>query len=68
MSNHTEYHFIAFEDLSFIEEGADRNYSTSKKEEFLEYINSYPDKAAKVIFWVEVQDGFVTSIREQFLN
>lgn len=64
----TEYHFIALEDLSFMTAGQDRNYSTSKKEEFMEYINAYSDKAATVPFWIEVKNGTVISITEQFVN
>ena len=35
----TEYNFVAFESLSFYKEGEDRNYSTTNKEEFLEFLD-----------------------------
>lgn len=62
----TEYHFIALESLSFIKEGDDRNYSTTKKEEFLEFLNHV--KSDSVVFWVEIKDGSVVNITEQFVN
>ena len=62
----TEYHFVALESLSFYREGEDRNYSTMKKEEFMEFLNNV--KSDRVVFWVEVKDGFVVSIKEQFTN
>lgn len=62
----TEYHFIALESLSFIKEGDDRNYSTTKKEEFLEFLNHV--KSDSVVFWVEIKDGAVVNITEQFIN
>ncbi|KGR79039.1 hypothetical protein [Ureibacillus manganicus] len=62
----TEYNFVVLQSLSFYKEGEDRNYSTTKKEEFMEFLNNvYSDK---VVFWVEVKDGFVVSIKEQFTN
>lgn len=62
----TEYHFIALESLSFIKEGDDRNYSTTKKEEFLEFLNHV--KSDSVVFWIEIKDGSVVNITEQFVN
>lgn len=62
----TVYSFIATEDLPFIKKGEDRNYSTTKIEEFAEFLKRVnPDRA---VFWVEVKDGNVVSITEQFTN
>lgn len=66
LGENTEYHFIALESLSFIKEGDDRNYSTTKKEEFLEFLNHV--KSDSVVFWVEIKDGSVVNITEQFVN
>lgn len=66
LGENTEYHFIALESLSFIKEGDDRNYSTTKKEEFLEFLNHV--KSDSVVFWVEIKDGAVVNITEQFIN
>ena len=62
----TEYNFVALESLSFYKEGEDRNYSTTKKEEFMEFLNNV--RTDRVVFSVEVKDGFVVSIKEQFTN
>lgn len=66
LGENTEYHFIALESLSFIKEGDDRNYSTTKKEEFLEFLNHV--KSDSVVFWIEIKDGSVVNITEQFVN
>lgn len=68
IGNDTVYNFVAFEHLSFMNEGDDRNYSTNKKEEFIEYLQAYSDEAASVPFTVEVKNGKVISITEQFVN
>lgn len=62
----TVYSFIATEDLPFTNEGEDRNYSTTKKEEFTEFLKHI--QLDRVVFWVEVKDGNVVSITEQFTN
>ena len=62
----TEYNFVALESLSFYKEGEDRNYSTTKKEEFMEFLNNV--RTDRVVFSVEVKDGFVVSIKEQYTN
>lgn len=62
----TEYNFVVLESLSFYKEGEDRNYSTTNKEEFMEFLNNV--NSDTVVFWVEVKDGFVVSIKEQFTN
>ena len=62
----TEYNFVAFESLSFYKEGEDRNYRTTNIEEFLEFLDYVKTDAA--VFWVEVNDGIVVSIKEQFIN
>lgn len=66
IGDNTEYNFVAYESFSFIKEGEDRNYTTTKKEEFIEFLNYV--KSDRVVFWVEVIDGFVVNITEQFIN
>lgn len=63
----TIYNFIDWGN-DFVSEGEDRNYSTTDLEEFIKYLNTYTDKAAKVPFWIETKDGYVISITEEFVN
>lgn len=62
----TIYNFIDWGN-DFVSEGEDRNYSTANKDEFIKYLNTYSDKAAKVPFWIEVKDGYIISITEQYV-
>lgn len=66
LGENIEYNFVALESLPFIKEGDDRNYSTTIKEEFMEFLNNV--KSDKIVFWVEVKDGFVINITEEFTN
>ena len=63
----TVYNFIDWGN-DFVGESEDRNYSTTNQEEFIKYLNTYSDKAAKVPFWIEAKDGYVISITEQIVN
>lgn len=63
----TEYNFIDWGN-DFVARGEDRFYSTTDKAEFIRYLNTYSDMAAKVPFWIETKDGYVVSITEQFVN
>lgn len=66
ITENTEYHFVALESLSFYKEGEDRSYSTTKKEEFMEFLNNV--NTDRVVFWVKVTDDIVVSIKEEFTN
>ncbi len=63
----TQYNFIDWGN-DFVGMDEDRFYSTTDKEEFIRYLNTYSDMAAKVPFWIETKDGYVVSITEQFVN
>lgn len=63
----TVFNFIDWGN-DFVGEDEDRNYSTTSQEEFIQYLNTYSDKAAKVPFWIDIKDGYVISITEQFVN
>ncbi|MFZ7104544.1 MAG: hypothetical protein ACOWWO_18070 [Peptococcaceae bacterium] len=63
----TVYNFIDWGN-DFVGENEDRDYSTTKQEEFIKYLNTYSDKAAKVPFWIETKNGYVISVTEQFVN
>ena len=62
----TEYNFIDWGN-DFVGVDEDRFYSTTDKEEFIRYLNTYSDMAAKVPFWIETKDGYVLSITEQYV-
>lgn len=63
----TVYNFIDWH-TDFVNEGDDRNYSTTSYEEFIRYLDSYTNKAIKVPFWLEIKEESVISITEQFVN
>lgn len=62
----TEYNFIDWGN-DFVSQDEDRMYSTTNKEDFIRYLDTYSDKAAKVPFRIETKDGYVKSITEQYL-
>ena len=63
----TTYNFIDWGN-NFVGKNEDRNYSTTNQDEFIKYLNTYSDKAAKVPFWIKTQNGYVISITEQLVN
>lgn len=63
----TEYNFIDWGN-NFVSEDEDRRYSTTNKEDFIRYLNTYSDKAAKVPFWIEVNGRYVERITEKLVN
>ncbi len=67
VNEETVYNFIDWGN-DFVGKDEDRNYSTTNQEEFIRYLNTYSDKAAKVPFWIQTKDGYVISITEQFVN
>ena len=67
VDENTEYRFIDWGN-NFASSDEDRfHYSTKDKEEFIEYLNTYTDKAAKVPFWISIKDGAVQIIEEQYV-
>lgn len=67
VNDKTVYNFIDWGN-DFVNKKENRKYSTTNQEEFIKYLNTYSDKAAKVPFWIEVKDGYVINVTEQFLN
>ncbi len=69
LTGETVYNFVDVHRL-FIKDGdGDRSYTTTKKEEFLQHLStSYSDvpPAQKVPFFLEVKDGKVISVTEEF--
>lgn len=67
LSETTVYNFIDWGN-DFVGEDEDRNYSTENQDEFIRYLNTYSDKAIRVPFWIEVEEDYVITITEQFIN
>lgn len=69
LTKKTTYTFVDYNLLFVKEEDGDRIYTTTKKEDFIQHLNtSYSDSppAQKVPFFLEVKDGKVISITEKF--
>ncbi len=69
LTKKTTYTFVDYNLLFVKEEDGDRIYTTTKKEDFIQHLNtSYSDSppAQKVPFFLEVKDGKVISIIEKF--
>ena len=64
LTDETVYNFIDWHN-DFVEEGEDRNYSTTKREEFIEYLESYNDSQPKMPFLFELSDENVIKIIEE---
>lgn len=69
LTDETIYAFVDFHLLFVEDENGDRKYTTTKKEEFIQHLNtSYYDfpPAQQVPFFVQVKDGKVITITERF--
>ena len=61
--------FVDFNTLFIRDTNGDRVYTTTKKDEFILYLNtSYTDSppAQKVPFFIQMKDGVVINITEKF--
>ena len=68
LTDNTTYFFVDLNVL-FVKENDDRNYTTTEKNEFMQHLTTeYTDTppAQKVPFYVEVNDGKVVRILEEF--
>ena len=68
LTDKTSYTFVDSNLLFINDEGGDRSYTTTKKEEFIQHLRtSYSDvpPAQGVPFFIEVKDGKVISITEK---
>ena len=69
LTDETTYTFVDSNLLFIKDEGGNRSYTTTKKEEFIHYLStSYSDlpPAQNVPFFIQVKDGKVISIIEKF--
>ncbi len=64
LTDETVYNFIDWHN-DFVEEGENRNYFTTKKEEFIEYLERYIDSQPKMPFLFELSGEKVEKIIEK---
>jgi len=60
----TVYNFIDWKN-DFVEEGYDRNFSTTNKEDFLKYLNTYENSQPQMPFFFSIVNNEVVSITEK---
>ena len=68
LTDNTVYDFVDMT-LLFVKDEQNSHYSTTKKEEFIRYLNSTYDNyppAQTVPFFIQVKDGKVISVTEEF--
>lgn len=66
ITDSTQYNIIDWHN-QFVEKGADREYSTSKFEDFETYMGSYENSLPGMPFFIKVKDGKVISITEKMM-
>ena len=69
LTNKTTYTFVDYNMLFVKDKNSDRLYTTTKKEEFIQHLEtSYTDSppAQTVPFFVEIKDGKLISVTEEF--
>jgi hypothetical protein len=64
LSGETQYNFIDWNN-DFVSEGEERNISTTNKEDFIRYLNTYSDQGAKLPFFIVTEGDVVKSITEK---
>lgn len=64
LTSETVYNFIDWKN-DFVQEGENRAFSTTKKEEFQKYLNTYENAQPKMPFFVEIIGDKVICITEK---
>lgn len=64
LTEETVYNFIDWKN-DFVEEGADRDVSTTNKEDFIKYLNTYENSQPQMPFFFEITNNEVISITEK---
>jgi hypothetical protein len=64
LNNETQYNFIDW-NFDFVSKGDDQNISTTNKEDFIKYLNTYSDKGANQPFFIIIEKDVVKSITEK---
>ena len=66
LSDETVYNFIDWKN-DFVEEGADRNVNTAKKEDFIKYLSTYENSQPGMPFFFTLAGDKVVSITEKMM-
>ncbi len=64
LTEETIYNFIDWKN-DFVEKGKDREFSTTKKDDFIEYLNTYENSQPQMPFFFEIIGNKVISITEK---
>jgi len=66
LTQETVYNFIDWKN-DFVEEGENREFSTTNKEDFIKYLDTYENSRPQMPFFFEVADNEVISITEKIM-
>ncbi|MBQ4347711.1 MAG: hypothetical protein IJC39_04625 [Firmicutes bacterium] len=66
LTEETVYNFIDWKN-DFVEEGENREFSTTNKEDFIKYLDTYENSRPQMPFFFEVADNEVISITEKIM-
>ena len=64
LTKDTVYNFIDRKN-DFVEKGADREFSTKNKDDFVKYLNTYENSQPQMPFFFDIADNEVISITEK---
>lgn len=64
LTEETVYNFIDWKN-DFVEEGANREFSTTNKEDFIKYLSTYENSQPKMPFFFNIENNEVVSITEK---
>ncbi|MBO4950888.1 MAG: hypothetical protein J6E38_07735 [Clostridia bacterium] len=64
LTKDTVYNFIDWKN-DFVEKGADREFSTKNKDDFVKYLNTYENSQPQMPFFFDIADNEVISITEK---
>ena len=64
LTHDTVYNFIDWQN-DFVEKGADREFSTKNKDDFVKYLNTYENSQPQMPFFFDIADNEVISITEK---
>jgi len=64
LTQETVYNFIDWKN-DFVEEGNSREFSTTDKEDFIKYLNTYENSRPQMPFFFDIEDDEVISITEK---
>lgn len=66
LTEDTIYHFIDWKN-DFVEKGENREFSTTNKDDFIKYLNTYENSQPQMPFFFDIIDNKVISITEKLM-